>query len=172
MVSRIFVATLVWIAALGANAFAQEGGQAAIDRLIASGSEASIYLEDESAPMRARLVSVDGGLLTLVDSVGRSHTVALASVARIERDGDTRLDGALIGAAVAGGLCVWTCLQGATSSAHHKQLVLMNALTAGFFGWLVDGKREGTTVVYRRERRVRVGLAVSPVAIGLEVRLR
>ncbi len=170
--SRMIAALVVLIVALGTTALAQEPGQATIGRLVASGAEVSIYLENERDPMRARIVSVGGGLLTLVDAAGRSRTIALGSVVRIERDGDTNMDGALLGAAAAGGLCIWTCRQGARSSAHHKQLVVGNALMFGFFGWLIDGKREGTTVVYRRERRTTVALAVSPAAIGLEVRLR
>jgi uncharacterized protein YcfJ len=98
--------------------------------------------------------------------------VALATIARIERDGDSTVDGALIGSAVFGGLCVLTCRQGASSSGHHKQLVLGNAVMGGFFGWLSDGKREGTTVVYRRERRGNIAVTASPSTVALEVRLR
>lgn len=169
---RMILALVVAVMALGADALAQEQGQAAIGRLVASGAEVSIYLDGHSSPMRARIVSIGGGLLTVVDAAGGSHMIALANVARIERDGDANIDGALIGAAAAGGLCIWTCRQGARNSGHHKQLVLGNALMFGFFGWLIDDKRQGTTVVYRRERRTRVTLAVSPAVIGLEVRLR
>jgi hypothetical protein len=162
----------VAVMALASDAIAQDRrSHAALARLVASGEEVAVHVDGEEDPLRARVESAANGLLTLEDATGRRHLVALPSVARIERAGDTVADGILIGSAL-GPLCFLTCGQGASSSKHLKQLVVANTIMGGVWGWLIDRRTQGTTIVYRRERPTDVVVAISPTAVGLEVRLR
>lgn len=97
---------------------------------------------------------VEGALLSLsADSVallveGDVRTMPLDSVKRIERAGDSSIDGAVIGALLVGGRCARVCGQGLTSSNQIARAVLTTTAVGAVVGWWVDRNHVGRTRIY------------------------
>ncbi len=97
---------------------------------------------------------VEGSLLSLsAESVallveGDVRTMPLDSVKRIERAGDSSIDGAVIGALLVGGRCARVCGQGLTSSNQIARAVLTTTAVGAVVGWWVDRNHVGRTRIY------------------------
>ncbi len=98
--------------------------------------------------------ALEGSLLSLsANSVallveGNVRTMPLDSVKRIERAGDSSIDGAVIGALLVGGRCAWVCGQGLTSSDQVARAVLTTTAVGALVGWLVDRNHVGRTLIH------------------------
>lgn len=165
--SKVSAALIGFLFLLSVEVGAQESKvPVAVERIVVSGEDVTIQVDGEPEPLRGRLLSIAGAVV-IIDTGSTTRAFGFDRVARVERDGDSIVDGALLGAAVLGGLCWLGCGQGATSPGHHKQLMAANALFGGFFGAMADRKKKGTTTVYRRGRRASLGLTLSPGSIGI-----
>lgn len=97
---------------------------------------------------------VEGSLLSLsADSVallveGTVRTIPLDSVKRIDRAGDSSIDGAVIGALLVGGRCARVCGQGLTSSDQTARAVLTTTAVGALVGWWFDRNHVGRTRIY------------------------
>lgn len=97
---------------------------------------------------------LEGSLLSLsTDSLsllvdGNTRTVPLASVKRVEREGDPTSDGFQKGALVLGLLCMLTCGQGVNSSNELFGVVVGNMVIGGLIGWQVDRGHVGRSRIY------------------------
>ncbi len=101
---------------------------------------------------------LEGSLLSLsTDSLallvdGNTRTVPLASVKRVEREGDPTSDGFQKGALVLGLLCMLTCGQGVNSSNELFGVVVGNMVIGGLIGWQFDRDHVGRSRIYPIKR--------------------
>ena len=139
----------------------------ALERVVASGEDVVIEVDGERRPIRGRLLSATADLVA-VDTGGTIQPVELRRVARVDRRGDSIVDGALIGAAVLGGMCRWSCLEmKLRSQAYYVGNIVAATILGGVIGAAIDHKHVGTTTIYRRGRRASVGVMVTPGAVGV-----
>lgn len=105
--------------------------------------------------------TVEGSLVSLsADSVallvdGNTRTLPLASVVRVEREGDPASDGFLKGALVLGLACFLICGQGVDSSNELAGVLAGNMAIGGLIGWQFDRDHVGRSRIYpfRRDWR-------------------
>lgn len=97
---------------------------------------------------------LEGSLLSLsTDSLallvdGNTRVVPLASVKRVEREGDPTSDGFQKGALVLGLLCMLTCGQGVNSGNEFFGVVVGNMVIGGLIGWQADRGHVGRSRIY------------------------
>lgn len=114
---------------------------------IAPGAPAFVTLLDGNTVLAGSLLSLTPDSIALLagDTV---WTYPLAQVSRIERRGDSRLDGAVRGASIPLLLCLLNCGQGVRNGAHFAQVVATNAAFGAVIGWWIDHQRVGRTTIY------------------------
>jgi hypothetical protein len=101
---------------------------------------------------------LEGSLLSLsADSVallvdGNTRILPLASVKRVEREGDPTSDGVQKGALVLGLLCMLTCGQGVNSGNELAGVVVGNMVIGGLIGWQADRGHVGRSRIYPLKR--------------------
>jgi hypothetical protein len=117
---------------------------------------------------QARLLNLSPESATLLVD-GQPREVALSKVARIERRGDSLKNGAIIGAAVLGGLCALTCGQGLDNGSDLAGVVVINAALGAAIGTGIDALHRGRTPIYPAVTGRSRTSAVRP-SIGLRVR--
>lgn len=168
VISLVTVVLTVTMAVLtSSGAAAQPTSRSDLERAVDSEAKVEVHADaDSSSPVRGRLVSVTDELV-LTDSGGLTHSIPLSRVDRVDRLGDSPADGAVIGAAVLGGLCIWTCRQGSESTAHHKRLVVGNLVIGALLGGLFDHSREGRSTIYRRAQRASIGFGRSAASFSI-----
>lgn len=139
----------------------------ALERAVASGEDVTIEVDGERRPLHGRLLSVADDVVA-IDTDGTIRSVVFDHVVRVDRRGDSVVDGALIGAVLLGGLCRWTCLEtGLRSRANYVGNVVAATVVGGLIGAAIDRKSVGTTTIYRRGRRASVGLMLAPGSVGI-----
>jgi hypothetical protein len=114
-----------------------------------------IEVNDQRQTIRGRVESMTGDLL-IVDTYDGRVTLPVASIRRIDRVGDSLVNGAAIGAGVGGGatlalmakLCANTGCSD-TSANLDPRLTLAGALIGAGVGALVDAAFESRTTVYQ-----------------------
>jgi hypothetical protein len=104
--------------------------------------------------------------LLLVD--GHRRDVPLTKIARIERR-DSLKNGAIIGAAVLGGICALTCGQGLENGSNLVGAVASNAIVGALIGTGIDALHRGRMPVYPSARPAARGQSTRP-SIGFRVR--
>ena len=105
--------------------------------------------------------ALEGSLLSLsADTVallvnGNTRTLPLASVKRVEREGDPTSDGVQKGALVLGLACFLICGQGVSSSNEFAGVLVGNMVIGGLIGWQFDRDHVGRSRIYpfRRDWR-------------------
>lgn len=105
--------------------------------------------------------ALEGSLLSLsADSVallvdGNTRTLPLASVKRVEREGDPTSDGFQKGALILGLACFLICGQGVDSSNELAGVIFGNMVIGGLIGWQFDREHVGRSRIYpfRRDWR-------------------
>jgi hypothetical protein len=97
--------------------------------------------------LRGRLIELSPETLSLLVHNQRVD-LPMDRVLRVDATRDSVLNGALIGAAVLGGLCALNCGQGLNSTDDLSMVVLANAGWGALFGALIDLKIEGRTPIY------------------------
>lgn len=102
--------------------------------------------------------ALEGSLLSLsADSVallvdGNTRTLPLASVARVEREGDPASDGFQKGALILGLACFLICGQGVDSSNELAGVMVGNMVIGGLIGWQFDRDHVGRSRIYPIKR--------------------
>jgi len=140
---------------------------AALERVVASGEDVTLEIDGERVPLRGRLLSIAGDVVA-IDTGGTIRSVDFSGVTRVDRHGDSVVNGALIGAVLLGGMCRWTCLEmKLRSQAHYVGNVVAATVVGGLMGAAIDRKHVGTTTIYRRGRRASVGLMLAPGSVGI-----
>lgn len=166
--NKLTIALIVSLLLSGTQAHAQNTKTpAALERVVASGEDVTIEIDGERTPLRGRLLSVADDVVAF-DMGGTIRSVEFGRVARVDRHGDSVVDGALIGAVVLGGMCRWTCLEmKLRSQANYVAGVIGATVMGGMMGAAIDRKHVGTTTIYRRGRRTSVGIMMSPGSVGI-----
>lgn len=89
-------------------------------------------------------------LAILVD--GARTEFPLSSVRRVEREGDSLKNGAIIGAVVLGAWCAAICGQGLNRSSQLFPAIVVNAGVGAVIGALFDADHKGRTRIYPAKR--------------------
>jgi hypothetical protein len=156
------------IVTLASPVWAQEADLSRLQQAATAGTEVSVIMEGESAPIRGRIRSVTESLIVL-DIGGTRTDITLGRVAQIDRDGDSLTNGILIGASILGGWCAFVCGQGSGRPFSYGAIVAGNAAIGGLIGAWVDATRDGTTTVYQRTSSAAVRLALRGSGVAVVV---
>lgn len=159
MVSLRQTVAIALVASL-ASAGTVTAGQTA--RAPRSGEEVIVKRTTSGEELRGRFVELSPDSLSLLVK-GRRMDLPLDTVLRVDATHDSVANGALIGAAVLGGMCLLNCLQGLNSTGELPKAVLGSAAWGALFGALFDAAHKSRTPVY-----VKAG----PSGSALQVRLR
>jgi len=112
-----------------------------------SGEEIVVKQTTSGVELRGKMVELSSKSLSmLVD--GRRVDVPIDRVLRVDATRDSLVNGALIGAAVLGGLCALNCGQGLDSLDDLPKAVLANAGWGALAGALIDWRMKGRTPIY------------------------
>lgn len=111
------------------------------------GTRGFVTLRDGDTVLAGTLLSLTPDSVALLTG-DTAWTYPLAQVSRIERRGDSRLDGAVRGASIPFLLCLLNCGQGVRNGAHFAQVAATNAAFGAVIGWWIDHKRVGRTTIY------------------------
>lgn len=122
---------------------------------------------DEGPVVVASLIELGREAVTLAVD-GQVQRIALTDVRRIEKEGDPRTNGAIIGAVVMGAWCAIACGQGLDSSSELPQAIMVNAALGGLIGAVIDGRKKGRTTMYAAP--VIRGRAAPRVSAGFSLR--
>ncbi|MGE3275103.1 MAG: hypothetical protein AB7O67_08315 [Vicinamibacterales bacterium] len=76
--------------------------------------------------------------------------VAMRDVLRVDRRGDSLVNGAIVGAAVMAAWCAYICGQGRDSTDNLGLVVAVNIGTGALLGTWIDARHVGRTTIYRR----------------------
>lgn len=142
------------VGAAGTVAFAQTAD--ALSRSVRDSAVVTVTFDGEAEPVRGILRDISDSALTLDTDGGLRH-FEMATVRKVDRKGDSLVNGTLIGAIVLGGWCAAVCGQGTGGSLSYGAVVVGNAAIGAGIGALIDAARDGQTTVYRRpmERQAR-----------------
>ena len=111
------------------------------------GDEVIVKQATSGVELRGKLLDLSAGSLSMLIE-GRRIELPMAQVLRIDTTRDPLANGALIGAAVLGGLCALNCGQGLSSMDDLPKAVLANAGWGALFGALIDWRIKGRTPIY------------------------
>jgi hypothetical protein len=134
---------------------------------VTSQATVSVAVDGQSEPLRGTLLSVDATTVQLLIN-GAPRTVALSTVSRIERPGDSLTNGFLIGFGALGGWCAYICGQGLGRGVKLVAGVAVNGLLGGAIGAWFDASHTGTTTLLRRPR-ARLQAAFQGRSISLSI---
>src|SRR4051812_34894938 len=132
------VASVLVVLALSAPASAQD-----------SFKQVWVTQSDSGEVVRGRMVNLSPQSLTLLTSDNRRVDLPLDAVLRIEAKGDSLKNGALIGAAVFGGLMVLEC-QGLSRGSQCVTGIVLDAGLGALIGAGIHAMNGGRTTLYSR----------------------
>lgn len=121
---------------------------------------------DGRPELAGSLVELGRDAVTL-DVDGQRHRIPLSDVRRIERDGDSSLNGAAIGALVLGAWCAIVCGQGLGDASELPLAVVANGALGVLIGAGIDRARHGRTTLYPTPPR---GRGAPRAAFGVTLR--
>jgi hypothetical protein len=102
---------------------------------------------DSEDEIQGEFLDLTADTLTLqVD--GLQTNVPLASVSRIQREGDSLSNGAAIGGGILGVWCALVCGQGLDSANQYLPAVAFNTALGALLGLLIDHGHKGRTTIY------------------------
>lgn len=139
---------------MGTGVASAQGPDDALERAARESAVVAVAVDGVAEPIRGILRDVSGAGVT-IDSDGVLRHLEMVTVRRIDRKGDSLVNGTLIGAAVLGGWCAVVCGQGSRKPLSYAAVVLGNAAIGAAFGAVIDLGRTGQTTVYRRPLDVR-----------------
>ena len=153
----VLAAALLLPAAAGAQSSARSG-----DEVIVTQSSSGVEL-------RGHLVELSSTTLAILVA-GKRVEVPLENVLRIEGRHDPVKNGAIIGAAVMGGLSLLGCATYGGDAGWCLYSTSLNAAFGGLMGAGIDALHKGRTSIYSKPAVV--GLAVAPSAKAARVQFR
>lgn len=104
---------------------------------------------DSGEVVRGRIIELSKESLALLTPDNRRVEMPLDRVLRIEARGDSLKNGAAIGAAILGGLSLFSC-QGATSGGQCAAIAVTNIGMGAIIGVGIDAMNAGRSVLYRK----------------------
>jgi hypothetical protein len=104
---------------------------------------------DSGEIVRGRLVELSGSSLAILTPDNRRVEMPIDKVLRIEAHGDSLKNGALIGAAVMGGMTILAC-QGFTGGSQCLVGIAFNTGFGALIGMGIDAANGGRSTLYRR----------------------
>ena len=114
---------------------------------VPTGTRIFVQRAADGAKVEGSLVSLSAESVALLVE-GDVRTMPLDSVKWIEREGDSSINGAVIGALLVGGRCAQVCGQGLTSSDQIARAMLTATAVGALIGWWVDRNHVGRTLIY------------------------
>lgn len=117
----------------------------------ADGPLFTVHLDDGSAVAGHQLHMDPDRARLLVERQLRD--IPMTTVRSIDRQGDSLKNGAIVGAAVLGGLCALACLQGVDNREQYAGVLAINTAYGALIGLFIDWRIHGTTTVYRAPGR-------------------
>jgi hypothetical protein len=111
--------------------------------------EVWVTQSDSGDIVRGRIVDLSGESLSILTPDNRRVDVPLARILRIEGQGDSLKNGAIIGAAVLGGLSLAAC-QGVSGGSQCATVMLFNTAFGGLMGAGLDALNGGRSTLYSR----------------------
>ena len=121
---------------------------------------------DSGDILRGRIVDLSGESLAILTPDNRRVEVPLSRILRIEGQGDSLKNGAIIGAAVLGGLSFAAC-QGVSGGGQCATVLLFNTAFGGLMGAGLDALNGGRSTLYSRPAATSPGKTA-----GVKFRLR
>lgn len=143
-----------------------QNAQGKPSRAVRPAEEVIVIQSGSGEEFRGRLVELSPTTLGLLVN-GKRVDLPLESVVRIDGRNDSLKNGALIGAAVMGGLSVVGC-QGFNSGAQCAAGVILNTGIGALIGTGIDALRKGRTTIYSKPAAV----AVAPSGRGARVQVK
>jgi opacity protein-like surface antigen len=134
----------VLVLALAASA---SGAAAQQVRAPRAGEEVLVKQNTSGEELRGRFVELSPDSLSILVK-GRRVDLPIDTVLRVDATHDSLVNGAAIGAAVLGGLCLLNCGQGLRSLDDLPQAALASAGWGALFGALFDAAHKSRTPVY------------------------
>jgi len=113
---------------------------------------------DSGDIVRGRIVELSGESLSILTPDNRRVDLPMARILRIEAQGDSLKNGAIIGAAVLGGLSFAAC-QGASGGGQCATVLLFNTAFGGLMGAGLDALNGGRSTLYSRPAATSPGKA-------------
>ena len=130
---------------------------------------------DSGEVVRGRLIALTGDSLAMLTPDNRRVEMRLDRVLRIETRGDSLRNGAIIGAAIMGGLSVLGC-QGLRGGGECVTASIVNTSLGAIIGVGVDALNAGRTAIYAKPaapaKPAAVALAVAPAGKGARLQLK
>ena len=109
----------------------------------------TIHTSATGDQVRGHLLDLSDRTLTILEA-GQRRSLPLDTVLRIDVDGDSVRNGAIIGAAVLGGWCAIICGQGLSDGGQVVAASLANAGFGALLGAGIDALHQGRTTIFRR----------------------
>lgn len=134
--------------------------QLLLQRTAAISGEVVISADDGGGRVRGRLIEVTDSVLELQLRSGRQQ-FRLASVTRVDRPGDSLVNGALKGMGVASTWCVLTCAPTPHGSPDGRAYV-SHLIVGGAIGAAIDRRINGNQTLYRRRPTPTIHIGVGP----------
>jgi hypothetical protein len=133
---------------------AAEGRQDPTASAVPPGSEGRRHAVRLSSgqEVTGRLLQIGPAQLRLLAD-GREWNFPLTDVDRIDRMGDSLINGAIVGALAAGVMCAIVCGQGLDSTGQLPAVVAGNTLVGALIGLGIDAANQKRTTVYQRPAR-------------------
>ena len=167
---RIAMLCAVIQAASAGGVFAQ-ASEAAQTAQPTAGAMVFVTPTDDGPELKGRLVSFGPETLTLL-SKGQRTTLPMSRVQRIDLHDDSLKNGAIIGAAIYGGLAL-IAIGGdpeLRSDPWFIPVVLMQTGVGALLGTAIDALHRGRTPLYRRTTSLSVAPARKGIAVGMSLR--
>ena len=136
------------VAAAAVLLLAASSAAAQARRVPHEGEEVIVQPDTAGAEIRGRLIDLSSESVSILTRAGRVE-LPLEEIARIDTTRDSLLNGAVIGAFVAGGWCAFVCGQGLDSGSP-LPVVLANAGLGALSGAGIDSAHKGRKPIYVR----------------------
>jgi hypothetical protein len=145
-VHRTVACALVLLSAFATAAFAQQ------TKTPRKGEEIVVKQTTSGVELRGKLVELSDESVSLLVE-GSRIDLPLERVLRVDATRDSIVNGAVIGAAVLGGMCALACGQGLDSAGELPKAVLANAGWGALAGAIIDWRRKGRVPIYIKPAR-------------------
>ncbi len=165
---RYAVSSLVFVLATSVAANAQTASERLqLQRIAATAGEVVILADDGGGSVRGRLIGASDSILELETRSGRKR-FDMTSVARVERSGDSIVNGVLRGMGVASVWCTLACEANSKGSPRGSAYIGRVAL-GGLIGGAIDRRFNTSRPIYRRRPAPEIHLGVGRPGVSVLV---